>query len=258
MKFAVNYSPQAAHLLASGAFDLDVFKCPDWPHLVDEARRYRPVYVHFDLVAGEGLKDVDWSAVDALLERTGTPYVNLHLAPRGLSEDASPTPVADRLVEDVSEVAGRYGAHRVIVENVPYRPGGKVPRAAVDPDVIGRVVRETGCGLLLDIAHARIAARSLGVDERAYIEALPVAHLRELHVTGLGHDGQRERDHMPLTEADWALAEWAVARVADGAFGRPWVLACEYGGVGPIFEWRSDPGVMAEQFPRLSALTRSV
>ncbi|MBE3590382.1 MAG: DUF692 family protein [Firmicutes bacterium] len=256
MKFAVNYSPQAAGLFASGVFGLDLFKCPDWPDLVDEARRHRPVYVHFDLVAGDGLKDMDWNAVDALLERTGTPYVNLHLAPRSFAEDASPTLLADRLVEDVMKMAARYGAHRVIVENVPYRPGGKVPRAAVEPDVIGRVVRETGCGFLLDVAHARIAARSLGVDERVYIEALPVAHLRELHVTGLGHDGQRLRDHMPLTEEDWARTEWVVARVADGTFGRPWVLACEYGGVGPVFEWRSDPSVMAEQFPRLCALAR--
>ncbi|HLV36123.1 MAG TPA: hypothetical protein VKY59_13445, partial [Spirillospora sp.] len=53
MKFALNYSPQAAELLRAGDIDIDLFKCPDWPHLIEQARQQRPVYIHFPLVAGQ-------------------------------------------------------------------------------------------------------------------------------------------------------------------------------------------------------------
>ncbi|HEY8416110.1 MAG TPA: DUF692 family multinuclear iron-containing protein, partial [Thermaerobacter sp.] len=138
------------------------------------------------------------------------------------------------------------------------RPRWRFPRAAVEPEVIGRVVAETGCGFLLDLAHARITAASLGLDPRRYVAALPVHRLCELHVTGLGHDGRRERDHMPLREPDWDLLTWTLDQVEAGVFARPWVLACEYGGAGPAFDWRTDPAVMADQFPRLAALVQSM
>ena len=35
-------------------------------------------------------------------------------------------------------------------------------RPSVEPEVITRVVEESGCGLLLDISHARIVANYLG------------------------------------------------------------------------------------------------
>jgi hypothetical protein len=36
-----------------------------------------------------------------------------------------------------------------------------------------------------------------------------------------------------------------------GAWPAPSIVAFEYGGVGPVFEWRSDVDVLAEQLPRL-------
>ena len=82
MKFAINYSTQAAELLFEGQIEIDRFKCPNWPDLVEAASAYRPVAVHFNLQAGNGkLKDNDWESISQLLAETGTPYVNLHLSP---------------------------------------------------------------------------------------------------------------------------------------------------------------------------------
>ena len=263
-KLAVNYSPQAAALRRSGGLPIDLYKCPDWPDLIGEAvgNDNHPVYVHFPLVAGNGsLETVDWSRVERLLEETRTPYVNLHLAPHPANFSGDPESAAYRdrvlsaLRRDVERVGARFGGERVIIENVPYysEEDGRL-RLGVLPETVGGVVRDMGCGLLFDLSHARISARHLGVDEREYIEALPLDSLRELHITGVQKHEGRLCDHLPLTEDDWEMTAWAFAQIRAGAWARPGVVALEYGGVGPAFEWRSDSGVLAEQVPRLHSL----
>jgi hypothetical protein len=60
-----------------------------------------------------------------------------------------------------------------------------------------------------------------------------------------------------MTDPDWALFEWALAKIQSGAWPTPWVVACEYGGIGPIFDWRSDPAVIAHDIPRMVELVRA-
>jgi uncharacterized protein (UPF0276 family) len=221
-----------------------------------------PVAVHFTLHAGRGkLEKADWNLIEQLLAKTGTPYINLHLDPQtehfpGIPVDTE-TPahwqeVAERMIADTSFVVERYGAERVIVENVPYRgQQGTILRPATEPQIIRLLVKETGCGFLLDIPHARIAAYHLGIDERQYLASLPTDQIRELHFTGLHRVDGRLQDHLAALDADWLLLGWVLERIHAGDWGKPWLLAFEYGGVGPIFNWRSDPQVIQNQVPRL-------
>lgn len=260
LQLALNYSKPAEELLLAGVIAPDLFKCPDWPDLMAAAAAHRPIYVHFDLKAGNGESArVNWNRIAELREQSATPYVNLHLVPRTDGQQARGVEAIIRqMVDDVSAATRQFGPGNVMVENVPYRAGGPFARTAVDPEAIRRVLDETGCGLLLDLAHARITALELGWDEREYLSGLPVDRLRELHVTGLCTDPTgRVRDHMPLTDPDWDLLEWALAQIRLCRWARPWVVACEYGGVGPVYEWRSDPAVIAGQIPRLHSLTRA-
>ncbi|MBN1886994.1 MAG: DUF692 family protein [Thermoflexales bacterium] len=263
MKLAVNYSLQAAVLLRDGAIALDAFKCPDWPDVIAEAGAQHPLYVHFGFRAGSGaLETVDWKHVEDVLAQTGTPYVNLHLYPRvadfGVDDpaDVDDETVARRMICDVKLVVERFGPERVIVENIPYPdPDSAVLRTAVEVKTIRRVVCESGCGFLLDIGHARIAARSLQMDERAYISQLPVERLRELHVTGLEHDGQYLRDHRPMTDTDWPTLEWVLGNIrADNGWAKPWAVVFEYGGIGDKLKNHSQAKVLAAQVPRLYEL----
>lgn len=69
------------------------------------------------------------------------------------------------------------------------------------------MIADTGCGLLHDLAHARLAARALGMDERETIQALPVRRVRELHITGIGlHEGEWV-DPMEMQPDDWDLLD---------------------------------------------------
>lgn len=55
----------------------------------------------------------------------------------------------------------------------------------IDPSVLSEIVRETGCGFLLDIAHAQMTSMCLRLDVKNYISQLPLNHLKELHITGI-------------------------------------------------------------------------
>lgn len=261
---AINYSPAAARLYREGAISVDRFKVPPWPELIREARRVAPVQVHLELALGDGsLAATDWAALARMLDETDTPYVNLHLGPKvsngfrpghDLNTTAGVQALLDHLAREIDGVCARFGAERVIVENVPDRVKSEVwARPIAMPDHITWLIERTGAGLLLDISHARLSARVLELDDRAYLSALPVHALRELHVTGLALHQVYLIDHMPMNEAfaDWDVLDWALANVRDGAWARPWLLAFEYGGVAAPFEWRSDPAVIAAQVPAL-------
>lgn len=269
MQFAINYSHPAADLVRSGRTQVDRFKTPDWPWMVSEALELHPVAVHFTLRAGSGeLAQRDWSSVQALLEQTGTPFINLHLEPTikdfpgvdSLKPSAKQRQkITNALLNDVLALVEHFGAPRVIVENVPYRGAqGKALRTGVEPETLQYIFEQTGCGLLLDISHARIAAHYLGIDAHEYMAALPVHALRELHVTGLHWIDDRLQDHLPMLPTDWPHLEWVLERIRRSEWGQPWLLAFEYGGVGDKFDWRSDPLVIETQVPRLYDLTHSL
>ncbi len=293
LQFAINYSREAADLLQAGRIQLDYFKCPAMPELVAEARKLRPTYVHFGLAAGKGIgtaqdywtgQPPDWRQIEALIAQSDTRYINLHLAPNPsdypelTGETSDPSHVnrlAEQAIRDVRDVVGRFGAGRVIVENE-----GAVAqflRPAIMPAFIDRVVRETGCGLLLDVSHARLAARLLGMDAHEYLRGLPLAKMVEIHFTGIqrfddgwidvvrkaGLDeetiqlfGGKLMDHLPMTDADWDCLAWSMHQIRSGHWGNPWIIASEYGGVGWFFGATTNAEVLAEQTPRLYGMIK--
>jgi uncharacterized protein (UPF0276 family) len=268
MLLSINYSTQAAVLLDQHRIQLDRFKCPDWPDLVQEASQRRPVAVHFTLSAGRGkLPKKNLNRIALLAQVTGTPFINLHLEAKQSDFPEIPidsTQASHReqiLAQTLSEVelaVKRFGAKKVIVENVPYRLAGNVLRPSVEPETICQVVRQTGCGLLLDIPHARITAAQLGMDERAYISQLPLERLKELHFTGVQTFDGWLQDHLPAQAADWQALDWVLERIKLGEWPRPWMLAFEYSGVGEKFAWRSEASVIESHCRKLYDLVAGI
>jgi uncharacterized protein (UPF0276 family) len=269
MKLAINYSPASAELYRKGAITIDAFKVPDWPNLVAEASAICTPAVHFSLQAGSGkLAQSDWKLIDKLLATTATPYVNLHLdahkndfpgIPLDTTEAAHKELVFERLLQDTMAVVSRYGAERVIAENVPYKGGdGDYLRPCGEPDLIRRVVEQAGCGLLLDISHARLSAHYLGIPETEYLAQLPTQRIREMHIAGVHTLPDGLQDHLSMLEDDWNRLAWVLERIQRKEWSQPWMLAFEYGGVGSIFAWRSDAAVIAEQVPRLYAMVHII
>jgi len=265
MKFALNYSPQAVELLKTGQIEIDNFKCPDWLWMITEASQLRPVAVHFTLTAGDGkIEKTDWSLVEKLLETTGTPFVNLHLESRkkdfpSLPFDTTATvhqeQIYVKMVGDINVVTKRFGAEKVIIENVPYRGKmGKVLRPSVEPGLIHRILEETGCGLLFDLSHARIAAFYLQMKLDDYLDQLPMNRMREMHFTGMKWMEGKLTDHLEAQESDWQALDKGIDRIHRGEWPEPWLIAFEYGGVGEAFAWRSEISIIASQVPKLYQL----
>ena len=270
MQFAINYSPQALQLWRDGKIQVDLFKCPDWPDLVSEVGQLHKLYVHMSLIVGLGkLPDADMDALERWLDTNETRVVNTHfVALRSAfapGETITKETVIARAVNELEPLCQRFGPERVVIENVPYPTraayGDELPES-VDPAVISAVVERTGCGLLLDLAHAIRACEGLGCpDLRGYVEALPLHALRELHVAGTLPQPDElgiRQDHFAMTDADWDVVEWAIGRIRSGAWRHPATMAFEYGGVGELFAHRSDAAVIEAQAPRLYALAKSV
>jgi uncharacterized protein (UPF0276 family) len=53
---------------------------------------------------------------------------------------------------------------------------------------VERVLAESGCGLLLDVSHAWLSAHYAGQAPRAFVAALPLDRVVELHVAGVADD----------------------------------------------------------------------
>lgn len=249
MKFSINYSTQAAVLYSVGKLQIDRFKCPDWPSLIQEALQYAPVAVHFTLSAGRmKLASKDLDMVERIADQTETPYINLHLEAKLRDYPTIPidshssvhrSRVLSQTLREVEQAVQRFSRERVVVENVPFRPQGNVLRFCVEPECIQSVVAQTGCGFLLDIPHATITAQHLHVSEKDYISNLPIHSLKEMHFTGVHSFGDWLQDHVPADESDWQTLDWVLNCLRLGLWPKPWMLAYEVGGVGEKFAWRT-------------------
>jgi len=187
--------------------------------------------------------------------------------------------VLEATIRDTEAVVRRFGADKVIVENIPGGRRDNHLQLCAMSEFINGVVDATGCGLLLDISHARLSAHQMGWDVKPYINSLPVHRLRELHITGVQEiddrwlvwmreliaqglyaphsDAELEAlrgewvDHVPLIDWDWPVMEWAAEMLQNGRWATPWVVSLEYGGVGGLFEAVTETAVLTEQVPRL-------
>jgi uncharacterized protein len=266
MRLAVNYSHAAVSLRQRSRLPADLLKCPDWPDHWPEFSGASPVYIHFRHMAGaRRMNQVDWNQTAYLRDQSHSPFVNLHIAPylhwlsdEPTAQEPSDAELFDLTCADISETIKRFGKENVIIENAPYQDlYGTMARTGVDPVFLSRLVGETGCGFLLDLAHARITARQLGIPEKEYVGALPLHRLCELHITGLSPQKGILVDHFPMTEDDWPSAKWALDCIHAGLWTQPWVVTFEYGGIGPGYEENSDPQIIEMQVTQFYKLMQA-
>jgi uncharacterized protein (UPF0276 family) len=224
-------------LLASGEADVDRLKAGEW---MDETQlaalvAQRPALLH----VSEGVlwpRGRRWAVDRArLARRVDAPWISVHLDIGWTTlayRWAGPNPIwralgkrwAVRSVRRLQAACPGGDEPFVLVENMP-RWSCHRPAYVVDPAFIASVVEETGCGLLLDLAHARVAAHYQGEPARDYLARLPLDLLVEIHVSGprplpasKGAGGGRLFDaHEPMQEVDYGLLAWVLERTSPRA-----------------------------------------
>ncbi len=133
-------------------------------------------------------------------------YLN-DLLPLPLTEDTLGR-VGDHILQ-VQDTLGR----QMLLEN-PSSYLRFADSTIAEPDFLSRLVARTGCGLLLDVNNVFISACNLGFAPKAYVDALPLDAVGEVHVGG--HTKDQDEHGAPLlidthgaeTSADvWTLLD---------------------------------------------------
>ena len=112
----------------------------------------------------------------------------------------------------------------VILENLPVLHPTRY-RFESEPTTIRAVLEATGCQLLLDLAHARIAAEAREVPVKDYLNQFPLELTRQIHLAGVRRDASNSRlydAHESLMEEDYELLAWALTRT------QPQLVTLEY------------------------------
>lgn len=126
-----------------------------------------------------------------------------------------PPPAAGRAVQQFLRLLERLETAvgmPLVLENLPCLPVEKYHYAA-DPAILAEVLERAGCGLLLDLAHARLAAKFQGQAVEDYVGALPLEDVRQIHVSGIRLRNGRWHDaHESMQEEDYRLLAWVLDR----------------------------------------------
>ncbi|WP_347906146.1 DUF692 domain-containing protein [Pseudomonas purpurea] len=98
-------------------------------------------------------------------------------------------------------------------------------RSSIDETAfITEVIRRTGCGLLLDVNNVYVSCINHQRDPLAYIDALPLYAVGEIHLAGFAEDTDSLGDRLliddhgaPIDNAVWALYRQVLERVGPMA-----------------------------------------
>ncbi|UII72822.1 DUF692 domain-containing protein [Pseudomonas sp. HN11] len=93
-----------------------------------------------------------------------------------------------------------------------------------ETDFISEVIRRTGCGLLLDVNNVYVSCINHQRDPLAYIDALPLHAVGEMHLAGFAEDTDSLGDRLLIDDhgaaidhAVWQLYEKVLAQVGPMA-----------------------------------------
>ena len=93
-----------------------------------------------------------------------------------------------------------------------------------ETDFISEIIRRTGCGLLLDVNNVYVSCINHQRDPLAYINALPLHAVGEIHLAGFAEDSDSLGDRLliddhgaPIDNAVWQLYEQVLARTGPVA-----------------------------------------
>lgn len=216
---AANGYHELYSLLDEGKELVDFIKCPLSPNSreeVEKARNYWPVLLHGWGPPGYTVTNPNIPEPDLLAElvqTSGTPFLSVHLdITLEDGEELDRQQVIDVVSQSVADLK-RISGLDVLLENVPWYPWQKRPRAITDPDFISEVIIASDAYLLVDTAHAQVAAWHRGDDIHDYLSGLPLDRALEVHTSGprMADEGLRDR-HMDLRPEDYELLEFTLDR----------------------------------------------
>ena len=132
------------------------------------------------------------------------------------------TPTLNRVCEHIDQVQTTLKRPMLLENPATYLA---FERSTIDEaDFIREVINRTGCGLLLDVNNVYVSSINHQRDPLAYIDALPLHAVGELHLAGFAEDTDSLGDRLliddhgaPIDNAVWALYRQVLERVGPVA-----------------------------------------
>jgi uncharacterized protein len=156
-------------------------------------------------------------------------------------------PVLSRVVSHIHQFQDELG-RKMLLEN----PSTYVAFEHCDmseTDFLHEIVKQTGCGLLLDINNVYVSATNHNYSPEQYLDEFPLKHVREIHLAG--HATEEDEKGAPLlidahdrevSEAVWSIYEKVIAKI---------------GRVPTLIEWDNDVpawGVLKDEAAKADAI----
>ena len=205
-------------------------------HYLESIRDAYPLSLHgvgLSLGSAGPLDEDHLRRLGDLISRIQPGLVSEHLSwgrvgPRHLN-DLLPLPYTEEALgvvcDHIDEVQERL-RRQILVENISsyiqFRQS-TIPEG----EFIARVAQRTGCGILLDVNNLYVNEANNGIDPVAYLDALPVSSIREIHLAG--HD-----------RAGTLLIDTHGTRVAAPVWELYVQALDRFGPVATLIEWDTD------------------
>ncbi len=192
---------------------------PLW-HL-DRIRRDFPMVMHgvsLNIGGNAPLNQDYLRDLRTLIQRVQPVWVSDHLCWTGMNglnlHDLLPVPYTQASLQHVCERIQRvqdFLGRRLVIEN----PSTYVAFAADEMrewEFVGEMLHRTDCELLLDVNNVYVSSVNHGFDPQQYIDAIPAARVRQIHLAGHEtRDGYLVDTHdQPICEAVWQLYGYTV------------------------------------------------
>jgi uncharacterized protein len=210
-------------------------------YYLERMRERYPLSLHgvgLSLGSADGLRHCHLVQLKALVDRFEPALVSDHLCWGAIGarhlNDLLPLPYTDEALDvvcaNVSQ-AQDFLRRQILVENVSSYLQFSASRIP-EWEFVAEVARRTGCGLLLDVNNIYVSAINHGFDPLRYLDAMPAAAVREIHLAGFDSNGLCLIDThgKPVAGAVWNLYGEALSRI---------------GPVRTLIEWDTDVPALA-------------
>jgi uncharacterized protein (UPF0276 family) len=262
VQLGCNYSAELISLLDQKKVTLDWIKLSRKDTVRQEisiCSNYSPMLLHtLPHASMTSIEQVNFDELNKEIEDCKSPHIALHLLAMkqdwGNQEEISDEEAVERMLNGVMTWKKNLDIE-LLIENVPFYGFRGTLRCATDPEVITTICNEADVGLMLDLAHLRVAAHNRKEDVEQYLMSLPLERVREIHVCGPADDpvneGYLKDSHLEMNEVDYELLVNALNRTT------PKIVTLEYGGTGPKFEVRSDITAIERQINKLNKIIKA-
>ncbi len=197
-------------------------------YVLDRIKELYPIAMHgvsMSIGSADGLNPDYLARLGALAKRVNPLWISDHLCWTAIegfnSHDLLPVPYCSEALDVVTANithAQDELERAILIEN----PSSYV--TFTDDDIsewsfMAELCARTGCGILLDVNNIYVSATNHGFDAQEYLEGIPAAHVRQIHLAGHSQGAAVLIDthDQPVPDPVWALYEKACALVGPVA-----------------------------------------